>query len=57
MPFKLRNINKLAFNKQMALPLKFKSIKNRENYLVSKCNEEAVSLIENYTFWKNKKKN
>ena len=56
MPFKLRNINKLAFNKQMALPLKFKSIKNRENYLVSKCNIEAVKLIENSTFWKNSKK-
>ena len=56
MPFKLRNINKLAFNKQMALPLKFKSIKNRENYLVSKCNVEAVKLIENSTFWQNSKK-
>ena len=56
MPFKLRNINKLALNKQMALPLKFKSIKNRENYLVSKCNVEAVKLIENSTFWQNSKK-
>ena len=53
MPFKLRNINKLVFNKQMALPLKFKSIKNRENYLVSKCNVEAVELVENSTFWQN----
>jgi len=53
---KLRNINKLAINKQMALPLKFKSIKNRENYLVSKCNIEAVKLIENSTFWQNRKK-
>ena len=56
MSFKLRNINKLAFNKQMALPLKFKSIKNRENYLVSKCNIEAVKLIENSTLWQNSKK-
>ena len=56
MPFKLRNINKLSFYKQMALPLKFKSIKNRENYLVSKCNVEAVKLIENSTFWQNSKK-
>ena len=47
MPSKLRNINKLAINKQLALPLKFKSIKNRENYIVSKCNIEAVKLIEN----------
>ena len=53
---KLRNINKLVINKQMALPLKFKSIKNRENYLVSKCNIDAVKLIENATFWQNKKK-
>ena len=45
MPYRLRNINKLAINKQMALPLKFKSIKNRNNYFVSKCNIEAVKLI------------
>ena len=56
MPSRLRNINKLAINKQMALPLKFKSIKNRENYLVSNCNIEAVKLIENSTFWQNRKK-
>ncbi len=56
MSYKIRNINKLAFNKQMALPLKFTTIKNRENYLVSRCNLEAVKLIENSTFWKNKKK-
>tara|TARA_B100000575_G_scaffold279232_1_gene267390 strand:- start:111 stop:836 length:726 start_codon:yes stop_codon:yes gene_type:complete len=56
MSSKLRNINKLAINKQMALPLKFKSIKNRENYLVSKCNIEAVKLIENFTFWQSRKK-
>ena len=56
MSFKLRNINKLAINKQMALPLKFKSIKNRANYLVSECNIEAVKLIENSLFWQNKQK-
>ena len=56
MSSKLRNINKLAINQQMALPLKFKSIKNRENYLVSKCNIEAFNLIENSLFWQNKKK-
>ena len=56
MSYKLRNINKLTINKQMALPLKFKSIKNRENYFVSKCNIEAVKLIENSTFWQNRKK-
>ena len=52
----LRNIDKLAINKQMALPLKFKSIKNRENYLVSKCNLEAVKLIENSKYWQDGKK-
>ena len=56
MSYKLRNINKLAINKQMALPLKFKSIKNRENYLVSNCNIQAIKLIENFTFWQNRKK-
>ncbi len=56
MSSKLRNINKLAINKQMALPLKFKSTKDRENYLVSECNVEAVKLIENSLFWQNKQK-
>ena len=56
MSSKLRNINKLAINKQMALPLKFKSKKNRENYFVSACNIEAVKLIENAAFWQNRKK-
>ncbi len=56
MSYKLRNINKLDINRQMALPLKFKSIKNRENYLVSNCNLEAIKLIEDFTFWQNRKK-
>tara|TARA_B100001063_G_scaffold215724_1_gene216886 strand:- start:374 stop:1090 length:717 start_codon:yes stop_codon:yes gene_type:complete len=56
MTLKLRNINKHVFNKQMALPLSFKTIKNRENFIVSKCNEEAVRLIENSSFWQNKRK-
>ena len=56
MTLKLRNINKYAFNKQMALPLTFKTFKNRENFIVSKCNEEAVRLIENSSFWQNKRK-
>ncbi len=56
MSFKFRNINKLYINKQMALPLKFKTFKRREDYLVSKSNQEAVKLIENYKFWQRKKK-
>ena len=31
MTSKIRNINKYTLNKQMALPLTFKTIKNREN--------------------------
>ena len=53
---KLRNINKRAINQQMALPLVFKKINNRENYLISECNQEAINLIENYSFWQNRKK-
>ena len=43
-------------NKQFALPLKFRTIKNRENFLVSKSNQEAVKLIENSKFWKTRNK-
>ena len=56
MTSKVRNINKYVFNKQMALPLTFKISKNRENFIISKCNEEAVKLIENSSFWQNKRK-
>ena len=56
MTSKVRNINKYAFNKQMALPLTFKTFKNRENFIISKCNEEAVRLIENSSFWQSKRK-
>ena len=51
MSFRLTNINK-----QFALPLKFRTIKNRENFLVSKSNQEAVKLIENSKFWKTRNK-
>ena len=54
---KLRNINKSSFNKQLALPLTFKSIKNRDNFIISKCNQSAISLIDNTDFWLGKKKN
>ena len=36
---KIRNINKSVFSKQLALPLTFKPIKNRDNFIISKCNE------------------
>ena len=51
MSFRLKNINK-----QFALPLKFRTIKNRENFIVSKSNQEAVKLIENSKFWKTRNK-
>ena len=51
MSLRLKNINK-----QFALPLRFRTIKNRENFLVSKSNQEAVKLIENSKFWKTRNK-
>ena len=56
MTLKIRNINKYVLNKQMALPLTFKISKNRENFIISECNEKAVKLIENSSFWQNKRK-
>ena len=53
---KLRNINKNSFNKQLTLPLTFKTLKNRENFIISKCNESAITLIDNTIFWRGKKK-
>ena len=45
-----------TFNYQLALPLTFKTLKNRENFIVSECNQSAVKLIDNIEFWKNSKK-
>ena len=56
MYFKVRNIRKNSFNKQLALPLTFKTLKNRENFIISKCNESAINLIDNTEFWQGKKK-
>ena len=56
MSLKLRNINQKEFNQQLALPLTFKSIKNRDNFIVSNCNQEAISLIDNSMFWQDRKK-
>ena len=53
---KIRNINKSVFSKQLALPLTFKSIKNRDNFIISKCNQSAISLIDNADFWQGKKR-
>ena len=45
-----------TFNYQLALPLTLKTLKNRENFLVSKCNQSAVKLIDNIDSWKNSKR-
>ena len=44
------------FNYQLALPLTFKTLKNRENFIVSDCNQSAVKLIDNIDLWKNNKR-
>ena len=56
MYIKLRNIIKRGFNKQLALPLSFKTLKNRENFIISKCNQAAINLIDNPNFWQGEKK-
>ena len=45
-----------TFNYQLALPLTFKNLKNRENFIVSECNQSAVKLIDNIDLWKNSKR-
>ena len=44
-----------TFNYQLALPLTLKTLKNRENFIISECNQSAVKLIDNIDFWKNSK--
>ncbi len=56
MCYKVRSINSKNLDQQLALPLTFKILKNRENFLVSKCNELAVKLIENSETWQRRKK-
>ena len=56
MCYKVRSINTRNLDQQLALPLTFKVLKNRENFLVSKCNELAVKLIENSESWQSRKK-
>ncbi len=53
---KIRNINEKYINHQLALPLTFKNLKNRENFIISQCNQSAISLIDNFPFWQGEKK-
>jgi chromosomal replication initiation ATPase DnaA len=53
---KLKNINTRDFKQQLALPLIFKTIKNRENFIISQCNQKAINLIDKSEFWKGKNK-
>ena len=45
-----------TFNYQLALPLTLKTLKNRDNFIISECNQSAVKLIDNIDLWKNSKR-
>ena len=47
----MRDIKNKIFNSQLALPLSFKSLQNRENFILSESNKSAVKLIENSKSW------
>ena len=48
-----KRIDNKIFNAQLALPLKFKTINNSDNFIISDCNKDAVELIDNFDFWEN----
>ena len=48
----MKDIKKKIFNSQLALPLSFKTLQNRENFILSNCNQSAVKLIEKSQSWK-----
>ena len=56
MKSKIKKKNIKTFNYQLALPLIFKTLNNRDNFIISECNKSAVKLIDNVRFWKNSKK-
>ena len=47
----MKDIKNKIFNSQLALPLSFKTIQNSENFILSKCNQSAVKLIEKSKSW------
>ena len=48
----MRDIKNKILNAQLALPLSFKTLQNRENFILSNCNQSAVKLIEKSQSWK-----
>tara|TARA_B110000046_G_C12978993_1_gene392458 strand:- start:81 stop:788 length:708 start_codon:yes stop_codon:yes gene_type:complete len=47
----MRDIKNKIFNSQLALPLSFKILQNRENFILSESNKSAVKLIEKLKSW------
>ena len=47
----MRDIKNKIFNSQLALPLSFKTLQNRENFILSESNKSAVKLIEKLKSW------
>ena len=47
----MRDIKNKIFNSQLALPLSFKILQNRENFILSESNKSAVKLIEKSKSW------
>ena len=45
------HIKNKIFNSQLALPLSFKTLQNRENFILSESNKSAVKLIEKSKSW------
>ena len=47
----MRDIKNKIFNSQLALSLSFKTLQNRENFILSESNKSAVKLIEKLKSW------
>ena len=47
----MRDIKNKILNAQLALPLSFKILQNRENFILSESNKSAVKLIEKSKSW------
>ena len=47
----MRDIKNKIFNSQLALPLSFTILQNRENFILSESNKSAVKLIEKLKSW------